>query len=197
MRKRTKWILGSVVCLAVLGVIGYNWVISFASDRLVEQVTKDMLTDDEVNELMKEPAVQKALEEQLGAIPSDQEEVDQDSAGDSQKSDQNTTVTPEPSESGGRAGSSSSGSETGTSTATTGNQEKVGFSNKEEALKFLLSRFSMSELKEFVSMASGGVTAEEKQEIKKALLERLSPEEFQALKVLGLIELKKRQQELP
>jgi len=187
MRKRTKWILGSVVCLAVLGLIGYKWAISYASDRLVEQVTKDMFTDDEVNELMKEPAIQKALEEQLGAVKSPTD-LATDSAGASQEAGQSSPDTPAPS--GSKDGSGGS-----TSASTVEKQGQHPFSDKEEALKFLLTRFSMSELKEFVSMASGGVTAEEKKEIKEALLGRLSPEEFQALKVLGLIELKKRQQE--
>ena len=195
MRKRTKWILGSVVCLAVLGVIGYKWVISYASERLVEQVTKDMLTDDEVNELMKEPAVQRALEEQLGAIevPTDQgnSKATTDSTTPKQKADQGSAVTPAPS--GSKSGNV--GSTSASTVEKQGQEEQIAFSDKEEALKFLLSRFSMSELKEFVSMASGGVTPDEKKEIKQSLLDRLSPQEFQALKVLGLVELKKRQQE--
>jgi hypothetical protein len=66
------------------------------------------------------------------------------------------------------------------------------FSSREEAMKFLLSKFSMSELTEFAKKAEGGLTPEEKVEIKAAITKRLTPEEYNALKVYAFIELSKR-----
>jgi hypothetical protein len=66
------------------------------------------------------------------------------------------------------------------------------FGSREEAMKFLLSKFSMSELMGFAKKAQGGLTPEEKAEIKEAITKRLTPEEYNALKVYAFIELSKR-----
>ncbi|UQD53489.1 hypothetical protein C0971_16775 [Bacillus methanolicus] len=72
------------------------------------------------------------------------------------------------------------------------NNEQLMFRSREEAIKFLLSKFSMSELTEFARMAEGGLTPEEKAKIKEAITKRLTPEEYNALKVYAFIELSKR-----
>jgi hypothetical protein len=74
----------------------------------------------------------------------------------------------------------------------TGTGSQLVFTTKEEAFEFLLTKFSISELNNFINMAEGGITTEEKNQIKSVLSSRLTTEEYQALKVIGLIELQKR-----
>jgi PncC family amidohydrolase len=113
----------------------------------------------------------------------------------------------------GAAPESGSGSGTGnTAGSITGNQNVPGtgnnskpsggkgsglvFNTAEEALQFLLTKFSRAELNGFIAMAEDGITPEEKSQVKAALLSRLTAEEYQALKVIALIELEKRQHNL-
>jgi hypothetical protein len=67
------------------------------------------------------------------------------------------------------------------------------FESREEATKFVMSKFSMSEISSFTQMAQGGLTAEEKEEIKSTVKSRLTNQEYEALKVFGLIEMSKQQ----
>jgi hypothetical protein len=66
---------------------------------------------------------------------------------------------------------------------------------KEEALQLVLAKYSVTEIKDIVTKAQGGITSEEEAEIKEAFMERFSEEEIQALKVIGVIELLKKQQQ--
>lgn len=67
------------------------------------------------------------------------------------------------------------------------------FSSNAEVMKFLLSKFSMGELSALAKKAQGGVTAQEKAEIKNTVLGRLSTEEYNALKVYAVVEISNRQ----
>lgn len=67
------------------------------------------------------------------------------------------------------------------------------FSSDQEVMKFLLSKFSMAELSEFAKKAQGGVTAQEKEEIKNSVLGRLTTEEYNAVKVFAVLEISKGQ----
>lgn len=175
-----KWIIG-IVILAVLGGAGYKVGMNYASEKMINQVAEQVLTKDEVNQLLNDPAVQQSIKEQAGteALAQLQQQI-----GTTKQSSTGQTVDAAPQ------------SEASSSPKTAGsNQENsVAFTSKEEALKFLLSKFTMEELKGFAGQAQGGLTAEEKASIKSELLSRISPEEYQALKVLGLIELSKQKQ---
>lgn len=70
--------------------------------------------------------------------------------------------------------------------------ERPMFESRAEATKFVMSKFSMSEISSFAQMAQGGLTPEEKSEIKSIVQSRLSAKEYEALKVFGLIELSKQ-----
>lgn len=167
-----KWII-SLGILVILGFAGYKIGMNYVSEKMMDQVSQEVLNPDEVKKLLDDPAIQQAIEEQRGAAALEQLKE--------------TAPIPEPS-------------------ATTPDQAKeqpaisqpasapsLMFATREEAMKFLLTKFTMSELTSLASKAQGGLTAEEKEEVKSTLLSRLSPEELQALKVLGLIELSKQQ----
>ncbi|WP_413306389.1 hypothetical protein AA0X95_05660 [Bacillus sp. 1P10SD] len=58
-------------------------------------------------------------------------------------------------------------------------------------MSFLLSKFTMNELMSYANAAKGGITSEKKAEIKATVMQRLTPEEYEALKVYAILELSK------
>ena len=170
-RLRIVIVLGLFGLVAVGGFFGYKAGLDYASDKLVDQVAKQVLTENEIENLLKDPEVRRLVEQGIDttAIAT-------------------TTPTPE-SESGGASGTTGALQE---SQPTEVQHQQPMFADKQEALQFLLSKFSMTEIREVMGMASGGLTEEEKEEIKALLLSRLTPEEYQALLITGLIEMKKQ-----
>lgn len=67
------------------------------------------------------------------------------------------------------------------------------FQSREEATRFVMSKFSTSEISQFAQMAQGGLTEEEKSDIKSKVTSRLTAQEYEALKLFGIIELGKQQ----
>ena len=174
---RTVTILSLLVLLGVGGFYGYKAVLNYASDKMVDQVAKQVLTEDEIKTLLEDPEVKKLVEQ-------------------AEKGINKTTVdtTPTPESSGVDPNLQTDRTATETNGVPQQKQESGAprFANKEEAFQFLLSKFSMSEIREVMGMASGGLTEEEKEKIKASLLSRLTPEEYQALIITGLIEMKKQ-----
>lgn len=78
-------------------------------------------------------------------------------------------------------------------TLNSGLQNEIVFSCKEDALKFLLSKFSQKELEGFAQKTQDGISSEEFQEIMSCVFSRLSPGEYKALEALVLSELGKKQ----
>ncbi|MEW9667556.1 hypothetical protein [Ammoniphilus sp. 3BR4] len=167
-----KWLI-SLGILVILGFAGYKIGMNYVSEKMMDQVSQEVLTPEEVKKLLDDPAIQQAIEQQGGT----------DAFGQLKEA----APVPAPGEEATQAGKEQPAvSQPASSAALT-------FATKEEAMKFLLTKFTMSELTNLASMTQGGLTSEEKEELKSTLLSRLSPEEFQALKVLGLIELSKNQ----
>ncbi|WP_078409163.1 hypothetical protein [Priestia abyssalis] len=100
-----------------------------------------------------------------------------------------SSVKEEQNQSANASEKSSSGKE---QTSESDNSERPMFESRAEATKFVMSKFSMSEMSSFAQMAQGGLTSEEKTEIKSIVQSRLSAEEYEALKIFGLIELSKQ-----
>ncbi len=71
------------------------------------------------------------------------------------------------------------------------NDANLPFTTKKEAIQRITQRLSIGDLKELASMASGGLTAEEKEKIKTEFESKFSPEEIKALKVVAYKELNK------
>jgi hypothetical protein len=171
----------------------YKLGIKYGSDVVVNQIANQVLTRDDIDKLVKDPMVQKAIEDQLGAAAL--ENLLKEQSGSEQPgTEQPGTDQPGTEQPGGQPGAEHPGTETVPNPhqpqTETGSQ--LAFNTKEEAFEFVLTKFSLSELQGFVKMAEGGITAEEKKQAKSALLARLTPEEYQALKVIALIELQKR-----
>ena len=60
-------------------------------------------------------------------------------------------------------------------------KEAVQFESKQEAVKFVMSRFSASELNKLRQMASGGLTPEKKAELKKIAYTKFTSAEIAAV----------------
>jgi hypothetical protein len=60
-------------------------------------------------------------------------------------------------------------------------KEALSFSGKQEAVKFVMSRFSASELNKLRQIASGGLTTEEKVELKKIAYTKFTSAEIAAV----------------
>lgn len=74
-----------------------------------------------------------------------------------------------------------------------GLKNEIAFSSQEDALRFLLSKFTHKELEGFVNKTQDGISSEEFQEIMSCLFSRLSPGEYKALEAFVLSELGKKQ----
>ncbi|RXT15038.1 hypothetical protein [Ammoniphilus sp. CFH 90114] len=165
-----KWII-SIGALAILGFAGYKIGMNYVSEKMMDQVTQEVLTPNEVKQLLDDPVIQQAIEEHGGTQALEQ-----------MKKQAPASVPEAP----------VVGQEQPAISKPASASPSLLFSTREEAMKFLLTKFTLNELSSLASKAQGGLTSEEKEEIKQTLLSRLSPEEFQALKILGLIELSKK-----
>lgn len=160
-----------IILLVIAG--GYKLGLKYGSEAVIDKIANQVLSKDEIDQLIEDPKVQKTIEAQLGA----------GALQNLRKAQPHTGAVPD----------AVPNTPDANNLPPTDTNSQLVFTTTEEALKFLLTKFSMSELNGFIKMADGGVTAAEKNQIKSTLMERLTPEEYQALKVLGLIELQKRQ----
>ena len=70
--------------------------------------------------------------------------------------------------------------------------DELPFTTKEEGVKAVISKFSITELADIATSAQRGLTAQEQMEMANEVMERMSEEELEALMIVGLAELKKK-----
>lgn len=211
----------ALIVVLVLAAAGYKFGLKYVSEAVINKVANEVLTGEEIDKLVQDPQVKKILEERLGTKAFEELLKRQPGAGAgagaAPGTGQGTGLGPQSGAATGNGNGPEGGSGTGTGTGAgsiTGNQNVPGtgnnskpsegkgkggglvFNTAEEALQFLLTKFSRAELNGFIAMAEDGITPEEKSQVKAALLSRLTAEEYQALKVIALIELEKRQHNL-
>jgi len=209
----------ALIVVLVLAAAGYKFGLKYVSEAVINKVANEVLTGEEIDKLVQDPQVKKILEERLGteAFGEPLKRQPGAGAGAAPGTGQGTGLGPQSGAATGNGNGPEGGSGTGTGTGAgsiTGNQNVPGtgnnskpsegkgkggglvFNTAEEALQFLLTKFSRAELNGFIAMAEDGITPEEKSQVKAALLSRLTAEEYQALKVIALIELEKRQHNL-
>jgi hypothetical protein len=209
----------ALIVVLVLAAAGYKFGLKYVSEAVINKVASEVLTGEEIDKLVQDPQVKKILEERLGteAFGELLKRQPGAGAGAAPGTGQGTGLGPQSGAATGNGNGPEGGSGTGTGTGAgsiTGNQNVPGtgnnskpsegkgkggglvFNTAEEALQFLLTKFSRAELNGFIAMAEDGITPEEKSQVKAALLSRLTAEEYQALKVIALIELEKRQHNL-
>lgn len=215
--KRIVWGI-PVMILLVFGVVGYKIGMSLVADKVVDELASQISKED-YDKILKDPSIQQIIDKEMGSDQKSEllNNISSDPAvKDSVNNGQNTPV------SGTTTKTTSNEQKPATTNTVSGKdkdkvaaavtpdkgktvdqkpaveQEKpqpqpgLHFNSRSEAMKFLLSKFSMSELSAFAKKAEGGVTPEEKAEIKSAVLGRLSADEYNALKVFALVEASKR-----
>ncbi|NLW37556.1 MAG: hypothetical protein GXY90_03170 [Peptococcaceae bacterium] len=208
-----KKIAVALIVVLILVAAGYKFGLKYVSEAVINKVASEVLTTEEIDKLVQDPQVKKILEDRLGTEAFGELLKRQPGAGagaapgggpETGLGSQNGAAPESGSGSGtGNTAGSITGNQnvpgTGNNSKPSGGKGKGGglvFNTAEEALQFLLTKFSRAELNGFIAMAEDGITPEEKSQVKAALLSRLTAEEYQALKVIALIELEKRQHNL-
>ncbi|CAM3330999.1 hypothetical protein PALU110988_16785 [Paenibacillus lupini] len=194
-KSRVFWtrLLAIIIVLGVIGFAGYKIGFHYLSNKMMNEMADQILTTDEVEAFKKDPAVQKLIADNSKYFDKKAVEAIQGSTpAAANDSDKNT-------EQSGKSDSSSTGQSTGTKEETKpadkpSNNDQLVVKTKDEAADLLLSKFSMKELTGLADKAKDGLTPEEKQSIKETLLNRLSTEEFNSVKIIALMEIMKSEE---
>ncbi|MDR6121334.1 hypothetical protein QFZ87_000931 [Bacillus sp. SLBN-46] len=186
---KTPFKLGMpLLVLLMLGLVGYQVVMNLASEKVVEEVSKQIPKED-IQALLTEPGIQQMIEDEVGADKKEEiltkyaVESSEDAPLVASKSNETVAVNITSKQ---KSGTTSSDGNTSTKGGS-----KLKFTSKDQVTTFLLSKFTMNELMSYANAVKGGVTPEKKAEIKATVMKRLTPEEYEALKLFAIIELSK------
>lgn len=167
MRKKKTWII-LLSCLVVLFVGGkwvYNTVIHTAANQISAELAKPEV-EEAINQLKEQYASnidQYLLNEDQNASSKEQNvSSDEQSASSDKQSASNNS----------KAKKESSSKE---------NNENTEFKSQEDALKFVVSRVSVSDLKYVKEITSEGLTEENKEKLQEMALEKFTAEEIEAV----------------
>ncbi|MBI0579817.1 hypothetical protein IEC97_20880 [Neobacillus cucumis] len=177
-KKKRMWLGASFSLLLIIGIFGYHLVMNLASKKVVDEVSAQ-IPQKEIKNLLMEPSVQQTIENQVG--PEKKKEILQKYSVKSVSNAKAPTTAVQGKETGNTVHSG------------VGNvaKPKLMFTSRDQAMKFLLSKFTASELAAFADKAKDGLTPQEKSEITSQVLSRLTPEEYNALKTFAVIEVSK------
>lgn len=200
--KKKRFKLGlPLILLVVLGFFGYQIGMNLASDKVVNEISQQIPKKD-IQALLTDPSIQQVIENEVGADKK-QQILDKYSVVPlantplvaSASNEESAVVESKDSQKATNTGNSSKGSNAGnssTSKPTPTNQgSNLKFTSRDQVMKFLLSKFTMNELLAYADKAKGGLTPEVKSEIQAAVMQRLTAEEYEALKLYAIIELSK------
>ncbi|PZD97722.1 hypothetical protein DNH61_00190 [Paenibacillus sambharensis] len=205
MPRWAKWTVTGVILLGI-GTAGYQIGMNMLADRLMKELSEKVISKEEIEELRRDPAIMALLESELkegnkGVLPVEAGHSTEAQGGITP--DRSRSRDAEEAGSGGVRPVVADGVEaTGTGkdgpkdnkSATAepaASKKELTLLTKEEALQLLLKRFSIGELRGFMAMAEGGISDEEKETVKSSLKSKLSAEEYEALKLLALMEISK------
>jgi len=154
-----KFIIGLIVVIGVVGAVGMFGV-NFVFDRMVgENLVKQLGITDTIEE---DSAEDQKSNEQLDSIIGEIESsVNEEQGVEGQKAEEKITTE-----------------------QIKEVQKEISTVEKAKVLKLVTSKFSMEEIKDLSSMATGGVNQEELQEVKTVLKERMGPEDIEYLREL-------------
>lgn len=186
--------------ILILGFVGYKIGMNLASEKVVNELSAQ-IPEKDIQDLLKDPSIQDMIEKEIGADKkqkmlekyavtstiANQVNINKDTQELTTDTNNTSAVNQKP------AAGSKDASQTDQQTPEK-TKPKLTFKTRDEVLKFLLSKFSMSELTELAKKAEGGITPEEKAEINAIVSQRLSSEEYGAVKVFAVIELSKQNQ---
>ncbi|RKD23118.1 hypothetical protein BEP19_12920 [Ammoniphilus oxalaticus] len=153
-----KWMWVSLIAVAVLigvGFAGYNYALNLAAEKLSQELS----SNEELLKEIEDLAVLTPVPVQDGdtmpeTITENDAEVDTTQVGESEEPVLDQTK----------------------------QENKVQFENKQEAVKFTMSRFSASEIAKLSKMNASDLTPEEKKELKSLAFSKFSPAEIEAVR---------------
>ncbi|WP_026574121.1 hypothetical protein [Bacillus sp. UNC438CL73TsuS30] len=177
-KKKRLWLGFSFSFLLIMGFVCYHLVMNFASKKVVDEVSAQ-IPQREIKNLLMEPTVQQTIENQVG--PEKKKEILQKYSVKSVSNPKTPTKAAQRKEAGNTV---HPGVENVAKT-------KLMFTSRDQAMKFVLSKFTASEIAAFVDKAKDGLTPQEKSEITSQVLKRLTPEEYNALKTFAVVEVSK------
>jgi hypothetical protein len=180
MRKR---LILTVILLGMLGVGGYT-AYSYAMNLIADKIANQLVVDGGASQQWLNSMDMSTIADTIEIPPTVSPSVEKSKSASEDKS--NGNVPPKNSNEQVNAGNNVKGQE-----STSGNEQKkltatdkkeaVQFDNKQEAVKFVMSRFSASELNKLRQMASGGLTPEKKAELKKIAYTKFTSAEIAAV----------------
>ena len=191
IKKRFK--LGMpLVLVVIIGFFGYQIGMNLASDKVVDEISQQIPKKD-IQALLTDPSIQHVIEDEVGSDKKQQilenysvVPIENTPLVASTSNEAPAAVEDKASQKATSTGNSSSSKPT-----TTNHGSKLKFTSRDQVMKFLLSKFTMNELLAFANKAKGGLTPQVKSEIQTAVLNRLTTEEYEALKLYAIIELGK------
>ncbi|MBJ6361990.1 hypothetical protein ACFOQM_11905 [Paenibacillus sp. GCM10012307] len=175
-----------LIIIGVIGWNGYNYSMSYASDKMIQQLSNQLVNAEEFQRMKQDPSVRQLLTEHADELgkeyiaklgsPKPNDGASSGNQGTNQAEDQTGSDKP--------ANKPAVDDKKGS---------KLIVRNKEEALKLLLSKFTMKELTDLANSAKGGLTEKKKEHIKDTVMARLTADEFEAVKVVVMMELLKKE----
>lgn len=181
-----KWLIGLCI-VVILGFTGYKWGMSYISGKVMDQIADQIIAPEEIEELKQDPEIKKIIEQNF--TPEEVQKI-YDKPAASAKPATKEAVPASAAVTAAPASAAPASKAPAASSSPADSSEKV--MSKDEAMSFMLSKFAMSELKALAEKASDGLSDAEKAEIKSKLLTKLTPEEFEQIKLAALMELMKR-----
>ena len=176
-RRAFRWIVVLIVLVSI-GSIAYAPIMKYASDKVIEQVTDQLFTHEELETLTQDPSFQKIIDQLEDNHPVPAQSEESPASDDGTKTSDNTDVV-----------ENSDPAQVDPTLV----PEQLSFTSNEDALKFLLTKFKLTELKSLSDKAKGGLTQQEKSEIKSIVTDRLTKTEYDSLKILAAMEIQRRQ----
>ncbi|WP_160031527.1 hypothetical protein [Paenibacillus sp. An7] len=181
MRKKKTWII-LLACLVVLffgGKWAYDTVIHTAANQISAELAKPEV-EQAINQLKEEYLTgdSKNLTNDLKNIANENKGITQDEIKGLTKND-TSDITKNTNNS-----TNNTAKDNTVETSSKDNKEDkedAVFKNQDEALKFVVSRVSVSDLKYVKEIASEGLTEENKQKLQKMALENFTVEEIEAV----------------
>jgi hypothetical protein len=170
-RKNRKifWIIFSSVFILLIigGYAAYQYMLNRAAEKISHTITSDKKLMEQIQQQVGDIGnVRKKLQSELG---------NSNSLSNTDKSNGLTSSENAINNKGQAQGKASSKQQA------SGKGHHVAFSSKQEAIRFIMSRFSLEEMNRFRQMASDGLTEEEKQELKNIAFSRFTPQEIDAV----------------
>ncbi|WP_454193944.1 hypothetical protein [Paenibacillus sp. Marseille-Q7038] len=165
MRKKKTWII-LLTCLVVLffgGKWAYNTVIHTAANQISAELAKPEV-EQAINQLKEQYLTgdSQNIKNDLKDIANEAKEITKD---DITKDTNNDTT---------KKGAKENSVESS-------NKEDAAFKSQDEALKFVVSRVSVSDIKYVKEIASEGLTEENKEKLQKMAFENFTVEEIEAV----------------